>query len=170
MPTTVPPLPPLDALVVKISDGDTFKISIPGTAETATVRLACVDAPEKKDQPGGVDARIALQTSLPIGSIVQIAPTGPKDRYGRIVGFVFRGKTNVNLEQVATGRAWVYTAYLKTCPQYADRLNAAQEKAKLARLGLWGKESCPPWEWRINKCMSLPDCKPVPLVRPETAF
>lgn len=169
MPTTVPPLPPFEASVIRISDGDTIKVVVLGSSEEVTVRFACVDTPER-GQPGGNIATAHLKSVLPIGSVVQIFPTDTQDRYDRLPGFVFRGTLNVNLEQVAAGHAWVYAEYLETCPQYADRLNAAQDKAKLARLGLWGEESCPPWEWRANKCMPPPDCKPVPLVRPERSF
>jgi endonuclease YncB( thermonuclease family) len=162
-------LPPLDAVVTKISDGDTIKVAVLGSSEEITVRFACVDTPER-GQLGGSVATAYLKSVLPIGSVVQILPTGEKDRYDRLPGFVFLGTLNVNLEQVAAGHAWVYTEYLGICPQYADSLNAAQDQARLERLGLWGKESCPPWEYRVNKCMPLPDCKPVPEVRSETLF
>lgn len=159
---TTPPLAPIEATVTKISDGDTIKVKISNSSEEVTIRFACVDTSER-GQAGGIEATSYLKYILPIGSVVQIVPTGAKDRYDRLPGFVIFNNLNVNVAQVAAGQAWVYTEYLGTCPQYADVLNAAQEVAQLSRLGLWGVESkpCPPWEYRVNRCMPLPDCKPV---------
>lgn len=159
---TAPLLPPFEATVTKISDGDTIKVVLPGSSEEVTIRFACVDTPER-GQLGGSAATAHLKSVLPAGAVVQIVPTGAKDRYDRLPGFVIFNKLNVNVAQVATGQAWVYTEYLGTCPQYVNALNEAQEAARLSRLGLWGLESkpCPPWQWRIDKCIPLPDCKPV---------
>jgi endonuclease YncB( thermonuclease family) len=165
MPVTAPLLPPFEATVTKISDGDTIKVMIPGSLEEVTIRFACVDTPER-GQLGGSAATAHLKSVLPPGSVVQIVPTSVKDRYDRQPGFVIFDKLNVNVAQVATGHAWVYIEYLGTCPQYVNVLNEAQEAARLNELGLWqGKvKPCPPWEWRVNRCMPpmpLPDCKPV---------
>lgn len=159
---TAPLLPPFEATVTKISDGDTIKVKISDSPEELTVRLACVDTPER-GQAGGSAATANLKYILPIGSVVQVIPTSSKDRYDRLPGFVISNKSNINVEQVAAGQAWVYTEYLGTCPQYVDNLNEAQDAAQLSGKGVWGfPNPCPPWQWRINKCMSLPDCKPVP--------
>lgn len=159
---SAPLLPPFNAVVNKVSDGDTIKVLPLGTSEEVTIRFACVDTPER-GQSGGTAATLNLKSILPIGAVVQVVPTGVKDRYDRLPGFVLFNQLNVNVAQVAAGQAWVYTEYLGTCPQYVDVLSAAQEAAQLSRLGLWGVESkpCPPWQWRIDKCMPLPDCKPV---------
>jgi len=170
---TAPLLPPFEAVVTKISDGDTIKVAIANSVSEkveVTVRFACIDTPER-GQPGGTAATAHLKSVLPIGSVVQIVPTGSKDRYDRLPGFVIFNKMNVNLEQVAAGQAWVYIEYLGTCPQYADILNEAQDAAQAKELGLWGfPNSCPPWQWRSNKCMPLPNCKPVPQVRAGAVF
>lgn len=159
---TAPLLPPFEATVTKVSDGDTIKVVLLGSSDEVTIRFACVDTPER-GQLGGSAATANLKSVLPIGAVVQIVPTGVKDRYDRLPGFVIFNKLNVNVAQVAAGQAWVYTEYLGTCPHYVNVLNEAQEAARLNRLGLWGGESkpCPPWQWRIDKCIPLPDCRPV---------
>lgn len=153
---------PFEATVTKISDGDTIKVKLTDSPEEVTIRFACVDTPER-GQPGGSAATAHLKSVLPVGAVVQIVPAGGKDRYDRLPAFVLFNNLNINVVQVAAGQAWVYTEYLGTCPQYADILNGAQNVARFTGLGLWGDESkpCPPWEWRVNKCMALPDCKPV---------
>lgn len=175
MPLPALPPPPFEAKVFKINDGDTLdviEVIIPGsnpengTPVKVRIRLACIDGPEK-NQPGGGDSVAGMQALLPPGTVVKVVPVAPKDRYGRIVGFVFSGRTNVNLEQVITGRAWVYTEYIRTCPQYAQELKKAEAEAKLNRIGLWIEpEPCTPWDWRGNKCVALPDCKPLETTTP----
>jgi micrococcal nuclease len=158
-PTEPPPLP-FVAEVVKVIDGDTIKVLIPGSFQEITVRTACIDAPESK-QFGGKQSGVNLRTLLPIGTVVQVILTGGNDRYGRSVGIIFNGEININLQQVLTGNAQVYPQYLSTCAQYAEALLNAEAQAKQNLLGIWGNPAhCPPWEWRLNKCAILPECKP----------
>ena len=72
------------------------------------------------------------------------------DRYGRTVGRVFVGATDVNAEMIRQGAAWVYRQYLKD-----QSLLALEQQAKAAKRGLWGlpeTERCPPWDWRKGTC------------------
>ena len=67
------------------------------------------------------------------------------DRYGRMVGRVYVGNTDVNAELIRGGHAWVYRQYV------TDRsLFAYVEQAKTNGRGLWGlpEAQVPPWEWR----------------------
>lgn len=162
MSSTPPPTPPaFDARIFKITDGDTIVVTIAGNTEEIKIRLACIDAPERS-QDGGRPSTEQMKTLLPLGAIVQIVPTGSDDRYGRKIGFVFYGGTNINLEQVATGQAWVYDEYLNTCPRYAPMLKDAQAKAKLNRVGLWVDATpCAPWDWRSKRCLPLPKCEAI---------
>ncbi|MEG3882314.1 thermonuclease family protein [Microcoleus sp. herbarium7] len=171
-----PQPPPFTATVVRVIDGDTIVVVIPGdlqnpndvaiAANLVTVRLACVDAPESR-QPGGKESSAQLKSLLPLDTVVEIRPTGADDRYGRKIGFVFYGRANINLEQVATGQARFYSQYQSSCPDYANNFRKAEDKAKLNRVGLWVEpEPCAPWDWRSNRCAVLPDCKPVEIVAP----
>lgn len=68
------------------------------------------------------------------------------DRYGRVVGRVYRGGLDVNAELVKQGAAWVYRNYAKD-----QRLFTLEDEARAARRGLWAlpeAERQPPWEWR----------------------
>lgn len=91
----------LNAIVLNIVDGDTLYVKINNRKEK--IRLACVDSPESK-QVGGVEATKFLSRLVPVGSEVIIVETG-RDRYQRVVGVVFNGKTNVNLAMVSNGHA-----------------------------------------------------------------
>jgi endonuclease YncB( thermonuclease family) len=157
-----PPPPAFTATVTKIVDGDTINVVIPGNSQEIKVRFACGDAPEL-DQPGGRSSRISLLGLLPPGTVVEIRPVAPNDRYGRTPAFVFTGTENINLQQTLAGQMWFYPEYSRTCPQYTPVLKAAEAEARLNKLGLWGElNPCRPADWRSNKCVDQrPDCKPI---------
>ena len=67
-----------------------------------------------------------------------------KDQYGRILGVVFAGEIEVNLEMVKSGFAWHYKYFDKT-PAYAE----AEADARSAKRGLWaGPSPQNPHDWR----------------------
>lgn len=135
--------PALLCLVVAISDGDTLKARCgePGAYQEVKVRLAEIDAPEKK-QPFGERSRQHL-AGLCFQKQAVIRPQ-TKDRYGRTVARVECAGADANAAQVRAGMAWAYTKYL-TDPEI-KRLEAA---AKAAGVGLWqDRDPVAPWEWR----------------------
>ena len=134
------------AKVVSVTDGDTIKVF---NAEKGQVkiRLYGIDTPEKA-QPYGKAAGKYL-ASLIAGATVEVE-TVTTDRYGRTVGIVWDGETNVNQQMVTAGYAWVYRKY---CDRdfCADWLQL-EDKARSSRIGLWQEPSpIPPWEWRRRK-------------------
>ncbi len=133
------------ATVVSVGDGDTLTVSEGG--RRATIRLACIDAPESAQTPYGSRARASLQTLAPMGASLTVQGS-TRDRYGRTVAEIFRAGTNVNLELVRRGDAFVYRQYLRGCDHNAYL--PAEKQAESARLGVW---SVPgginrPWDWR----------------------
>lgn len=151
--------PPFDAVVTKIVDGDTINAVIPGNPQEIKIRLACVDSPEPK-QPGGKESGAYLSKTVPPGSVIQVIPVAPNDRYDRTLAFVTAASVNINLQQVKAGQAWFDPNYIRTCPQYAKILEEAEAEAKINSAGLWNGNPCPPWVWRVNKCAVPPDCIP----------
>jgi endonuclease YncB( thermonuclease family) len=107
----------------RISDGDTIKFTITeGTSvgTSVTVRLAGVDAPEvshrkgQEGQPFGAESTANLKRLIE-GRSISLHQLD-KDRYGRLVGLIYVGSSNVNLAQLSGGFAEVYREYLKTIP------------------------------------------------------
>jgi micrococcal nuclease len=136
-------------IVDRIIDGDTISVKINNQKEK--IRLACIDAREK-GQVGGTEATKFLSGLTPIGSQVVIVPTG-RDRYGRLLGVVFNGKTNINLAMVANGHAIVYKQYLSKCPNSREDLVKAEAIAKSQKLNIWNQPNfCSPQNFRQNKC------------------
>lgn len=141
-------LPVQAATVLSVGDGDT--ITITSGAQKIRVRLACIDAPETSQTPYGMESRQALQKLLPIGSEVTVR-TKATDRYGRTVGEVLRGSTNINQQQVASGNSFVYWQYIKGCDR--QTYSHLENDARLKSLGVWSVVNGiqRPWEYRRNR-------------------
>lgn len=128
--------------VVGVTDGDTLTC-LSGGREQIKVRLGSIDAPEKS-QDFGQRSKAAL-SDLVYGRDVHLQVIDT-DRYGRTVAKVIVGGTDVNLEQVKSGMAWVYRKYAKD-----QRYLAAERAARSARAGLWADSNpVEPSVWRKN--------------------
>jgi len=126
--------------VISVADGDTITV-IDDKEQQYRVRLSCIDTPEKS-QEFGDEPKEAL-IDLVEGKRVSIK-YAEKDQYGRIIGDVKVDDTDVNLEQVKNGMAWVYRRYCKDCDFYD-----AEKSARDKNLGLWAMDNpTPPWEYR----------------------
>lgn len=130
------------ARVVGVQDGDTVTVYAPGQPQRR-VRLVEIDAPES-GQPYGQRAKQVL-SAMVFGRSVRVVEQG-QDRYGRTLGRIYAGSTDVNAELVRRGAAWVYRGYS------TDRsLPPLEARARRRREGLWGLQPdqiTPPWEWR----------------------
>jgi micrococcal nuclease len=113
-------------------------------ADGRRVRLVQIDTPEVgTGECYSRAARKALVRLVPEGSAVGLeadARLDQVDRYGRLLRYLWRGGTNVNLELVRQGAAAPYF-YDGDRGRFADRLLSAAKAAKAARRGLWG--ACP---------------------------
>lgn len=97
-------------IVTKVYDGDTITITDNLEVESHKVRLAYIDAPEKK-QIGGTESRNFL-ADLVLHKFVRI-DVKTIDKYGRIVGEVWYGEEMINERMVKYGFAFVYQKYFK---------------------------------------------------------
>ena len=156
--------------VVGVSDGDTMTLLVPdGTSyQQVKVRLGEIDTPESR-QPYGFAPSQAL-SDLAFGKQARVV-VQDTDRYGRTVGRVYVGGTDVNAEMVKQGAAWVYRKYAQD-----QALYRLEEQAKAAKRGLWGlpeAERCPPWDWRRGTCATAsapaPRAPAAPTAAPTSA-
>lgn len=125
--------------IIKVYDGDTITLS---TGEK--VRFLQIDTPELSPaECYGEEARSALVSLLNSPGQLSLK-TDPKldkvDRYGRLLRYVFIGKTNINLRLVEIGAAAPYF-YKGDKGQYSTQILKAAQNAKAKSLGLW--KSCP---------------------------
>lgn len=136
-----------------IADGDTIYVQSADGRVSYRVRLAAIDAPEKK-QAYGAQAKGAL-TQLLRGADRLDLDVHDTDRYGRLIAVIHDGRgRNVNLALVAQGAAWVYHQYARQ-PSYRQLYPAlvnAERTAKVQRLGLWRDDNpVEPWRFRRSK-------------------
>jgi micrococcal nuclease len=139
-------LPVLVGTVTKIVDGDTIDVRL--SSGPIRVRLHGVDTPER-GQPWGKESTAAL-TALVMGEEVDIEPFS-QDRYERMVGIIYLGDLNVNLELVKRGHAWAYRQYMR---KEDSALCINEAAARTAKKGLWAQskdQQVAPWEWRRKK-------------------
>ena len=121
--------------VVKVADGDTITLK-KTDGQTIRIRFLGIDAPEH-DQAGGPASKAHLESLVA----------------GRTVGKVLVDGKDVNLSQLQTGNAWFYRSYQKSMfPEDRPIYEAAEEKARSERVGLWSEANpTPPWDFRKAK-------------------
>jgi micrococcal nuclease len=134
--------------VERVGDGDTFSCR-----DGRKVRLLGIDTPELGQGEPGRRAHEALRRLLPRGTAVRLeGDVAPRDRYGRVLAYVWTGSRMVNETLVREGWAVLYT--LPPNVKHAGRLERAQQEARASHAGLWrsGGFDCLPRAWRRREC------------------
>lgn len=135
-------------LVEKVVDGDTIKVRM--TDGVMTVRLVGINTPESVDprkevECFGQEAAEKLRTVL-VGQRVTLqsdATQADRDRYGRLLRFVFLDGQDVGLWLLTEGYARE-SLYSDTPHIYRAAYVAAEQSAQAAMRGLWAMDVC---EW-----------------------
>ena len=111
------------------------------------IRLAGIDAPEKKQAFGNVSKKSLLDLVFD----KQVSVDWKKqDQYGRTVGKVMLNGIDINLEQIKRGVAWFYNKYPNEL-LLDDRIAYlhAQKTAEKNKIGLWSElRPVAPWDFR----------------------
>lgn len=111
------PAPPIrdgDRLIVpfiRVVDGDTLKVNWHG--EETSVRMLRINTPER-GCPGYCEAAQHLRKMIGSCKTVQLEfETGrpQRDRYGRLLAYVWLGRKDLNVEQVRAGHSRFFTRY-----------------------------------------------------------
>lgn len=129
--------------VVHVADGDTVTVLLNNNVKIK-VRLYGIDAPEKAQAYGPQSTGILKH--FVANKNVSVAILGT-DKYGRKLGRIYLGNTDINAEMVRLGAAWHYKQYDKSSKynQYA----MLEQEAKANRKGLWNKPNpLAPWDFR----------------------
>ena len=131
--------PPEVGRVVRVVDGDTIHVQLDGRREN--VRYIGVDTPEsvKPGTPVQCFAKRAgaFNRRLVAGERVRLVLDAEhRDRYGRLLAYVYTGRTMVNAALVREGYADVLTVPPNV--RYAERFRRLANEARLRGTGLWG--------------------------------
>lgn len=133
----------LKGKVIRVSDGDTIVV-LDSTNTQHRIRLDGIDCPEK-GQPYGNKATLFVK-NLVAGKEV-VVEWKKKDRYGRILGYVFIDSVNINKELLRNGLAWHYKFFNKD-----EELAELEQKAKDKKLNIWSENNpIEPYLWRNRK-------------------
>jgi micrococcal nuclease len=132
------------AQVSKVVDGDQVYVTMSncrwpqkGNQQVCQIRLACIDAPQKKDQSFYQASKQRLAQLIPPGTTVMVRDTGDSS-YNRIVGEIYADNQSVNLLMVREGLAKVSRKHInKQCPGAVNSYLSAEEAAKKESLGIW---------------------------------
>jgi micrococcal nuclease len=133
----------LTTTIARVIDGDTVV-----TSGDQKVRYIGINAPET-GQPYGAEAT-AFDRQLVQGKNVQILfGAQQKDQYGRLLGYVYVGKTLVNVEIVKNG--WAVAENIPPNTTHKNEIDQAEKIAKQTCQGLWS-DTCMP---QTNSCLKI---------------
>ena len=130
--------PSFTATVVRVVDGDTIQVQIGDRTEK--VRYIGMDTPEthhprKGAQPGGREAT-EVNRRLVDGKTVRLdLDVQERDRYGRLLAYVWVGRVMVNAELLRLGYAQVMTVPPNVA--YHGEFLRLEREAREAGRGLW---------------------------------
>jgi len=129
----------IEATVDKVVDGDTISVHMNGTEET--VRMLLIDTPETKHpdkpvQPFGEQASQFARKKLSNKKVELEIGTSKRDKYDRLLAYVYVNGEMYNKQVVRKGLARVAYVYPPN-DKYVEQLREAEDKAKNDKLGIW---------------------------------
>jgi micrococcal nuclease len=128
----------LEGAVVRVVDGDTIHVRIGARVESVRyigVNTPEVHHPQRGEEPGGREAT-AINRQLVAGKQVRLEmDVQARDRYGRVLAYVWIGDVMINAELVRLGYAQVMTVPPNV--RHQALFVKLQRDARDARRGLW---------------------------------
>ncbi len=131
----------ITARVERVIDGDTVRVRVGG--KTRTVRLIGVDTPETKHPSKAVEyfgrEASAFTKAHLEGKTVRLAKDSigdTRDRYGRLLRYVYLDGDNFNARLIREGYAHAYRRFPFSRRQAFIRL---EQQARKRGKGLWGR-------------------------------
>lgn len=132
----------MEATVVHVVDGDTIDVQFKD-GRKERVRMLLIDTPETKHprlgvQPFGPEASGFTKNVLYQKQVVLEMDVSERDKYGRILAYVWLENENVNRKLLEQGLARV--AIFPPDIKYLDEFEEVQEEARQSKRGIWSLE------------------------------
>ena len=134
-----------DGTVTRVVDGDTLKVMVKGEEET--IRLIGVNTPESVDPRRPVECFgeeasefVKQRVEGEQVKLVTDSTQSDRDRYDRLLRYVYVGDEMLNREIIAEGYGFEYTVGSKHL--FADEFRELEREAQNAERGLWSSETC----------------------------
>jgi len=133
-----------ETIVIKIIDGDTIE------TELGTIRMLGINTPEKNKYlyQEAKDFLLFLENQ----TIYVLRDIEDRDKYDRLLRYVFYENRLINLEIIEQGLG---TAYMFEDISYKDKLLRAEQQARNQKLGLWEIS-----DNKCSKCIELIQLNP----------
>ncbi|MCS3651110.1 endonuclease YncB(thermonuclease family) [Salinibacter ruber] len=129
--------------VSEVKDGDTVVVE-GKNGDTITVRVWGIDASESSQPYGPAATDVARQIVGGEMVTVEVMDEGP---YGRIIGRVQKGDTDLAASLALSGYAWHSRRY-----PTSRQIREAEQKARQEARGLWSQDNpVPPWKHRKGR-------------------
>lgn len=144
-------------VVTEVNDGDTVSLKLKSVIgiplQVERVRLIGIDAPELNQEPWGRKSKRHLKKLISeAGWMVHLElDVQERDKHGRLLGYLWTKQGYLlNERMIEDGFAVLFT--LPPNIKYAERLTGAQDKARAAARGIWGKGGLrkSPHQWRLE--------------------
>lgn len=144
--------------VARVIDGDTIELE-----GGERVRYIGIDTPETVDprkpvQCFGVEASKKNKELVEGKTVRLVKDVTDKDRYGRLLRYVYLDDAFINVELVKQGFAYSYS--YPPDVKYQDQILKAQQEAEQSKAGLWN--ACPPKDAPANTASSPAAPAPIP--------
>ncbi|QQZ64497.1 thermonuclease family protein (plasmid) [Paenibacillus sonchi] len=150
----------IEAEVTAVTDGDTFTVKMPD-GKKEKIRLLLVDTPETKHpdkpvQPFGPEAS-AYTTKILKGQTVELEfDVAQRDKYGRLLAYVYIGDKMLN--ELLLEKGYARVVVFQPNVKYVEQFRKIQKKAQAAKLGIWSLE---------NYATDKPTATPKPTTKPK---
>ncbi len=141
--------PSVRGTCVEVKDGDSIRVDVGGRVEE--VRLLGIDAPEWDQAPWGERAEARLAELCDGAEVVLEVDVEHRDKYRRLLCWVWKGDELLNATLLEEGLAVLYTWPPNV--SHTRELTAAQARAREGRKGFWaeGGLAVSPQKWRRKK-------------------
>lgn len=123
-------------IVTRIIDGDTIELNTGDKVRYIGINTPESVDPRKEVQCFGKEAARKNEELVGGQAVRLVKDVSDKDKYGRLLRYVYVGDTFINLELVKQGYAQVDT--VPPDVNYQDLFIQAEHEAKLNQSGLWG--------------------------------
>ncbi len=133
------------ARVTRVVDGDTIKVDAGGRKDT--VRYIGMDTPEsvKPNTPVQCYAEVASHYNArllaPGAAVRLVIGAEPRDRYGRLLAYVYRASDNLLVNAALLRGGFAHTLTIAPNDRLATQFAQLEDEARQAGRGLW--RACP---------------------------
>ncbi|NJO47897.1 MAG: thermonuclease family protein [Oscillatoriales cyanobacterium RM2_1_1] len=131
----------ITAKVERVISGQALEVitSSGGTPSLEKVRLLGIMAPDLKQEPWGFAAKQSLEQACLGQQIVLELETDQRDRFDRVLAYVWSEGTLINEQLVRDG--FVLAEDQPAQSPYNSRLQYAQQEARILERGIWNPEN-----------------------------